>query len=597
LSLNLAQSETIFFLGAGASVPAGVHDVRALLDDFIYWLTSNSKLQESEIISKIKDRIEQWLLQQNTDRAVDIELLLETLEKLENADDDILLDFYQDKKFILNNLKGTNLSTDLKYFIRTKCFVSKEKTVYLAPFQDFINTYKVLNIFSTNYDNSIEQYCEEKEIRYIEGFDSNGWNSKVFEELDEGVKLYKLHGSITWRRTEDGDYKLLPIVDPGEKVTLSSGRVGVPLILYPRKKLEYSEPIFDILQEVKNKFKLAKYIFVIGYAFKDIHITRLFQYAAKKNRKAIIFLVSPSAFDIYEKKLRYLEDKEFPKSFSAAKFTTTSFSRPLASKIVGRVICLPYKIETVFPLLKDRYLQNLIESEKLDFIGPEDTRWTDQIKLYLNCEHIEKVEEILENNVGWDKLGQVNWRVSFEFSLKGLLIRTFSTNEKIARWKKIFNELMQHLSFDRLVFVPTLGMQTQSFPPHIELEFHMTGENIVARVLADFLKETFIPITEEKIRLVGNEVRSRNLTEFLNRVRLFIEYLQLWVGDKMTFETYYRIRADNYPEEIEALKIGVGNLKARPNDEMQRRVKEIVEQIEGIEIQKLYEGETLGYVF
>lgn len=103
--------------------------------------------------------------------------------------------------------------------------------------------------------------------------------------------------------------------------------------------------------------------------------------------------------------------------------------------------------------------------------------------------------------------------------------------------------------------------------------------------MADFLEETFIPITEEKIRLVGNEVRNKNLTQFLNRVRLFIEYLHLWIGDKMTFETYYRIRADNYPEEIEALKTRVGNLKARPNDEMQRRVKEIIEQIEGIEIQ------------
>jgi hypothetical protein len=146
------------------------------------------------------------VLQNRIAREVDIEFLLETLEKLEKPEREVLLDFYEDKKFILPALANFHLSELIKQFIRDKCFISTTKTTYLQPLLHFLEEYKVIDIFSTNYDNS-EQFCDKYYLKYVDGFDNRGWNFETFKELDVGIRLYKLHGSITWYRTEKGDYK------------------------------------------------------------------------------------------------------------------------------------------------------------------------------------------------------------------------------------------------------------------------------------------------------------------------------------------------------------------------------------------------------
>ena len=60
-------------------------------------------------------------------------------------------------------------------------------------------------------------------------------------EFKHGMRVYKLHGSITWWRTEEGDYKSIPIIHANQVITLSSGKPAIPLIVYPGKKLEYND--------------------------------------------------------------------------------------------------------------------------------------------------------------------------------------------------------------------------------------------------------------------------------------------------------------------------------------------------------------------
>lgn len=99
----------------------------------------------------------------------------------------------------------------------------------------------------------------------------------------------------------------------------------VPFILYPGKKLEYSESGIDTLVELKKQLRHIKHVFIIGYSFKDDHITRLFQYAAKRNRKLILFLVSPSAYQIYDKELKFYRDERFIESFSRSENSIVTF--------------------------------------------------------------------------------------------------------------------------------------------------------------------------------------------------------------------------------------------------------------------------------
>jgi hypothetical protein len=147
----------MFFLGAGASVPADVKGVVGLVEEYKEWLTSNDKSNDKSIVEQIEKTLRKWLDRQNIDREVDIELLLETVERLENAKNDILLDFYDNAEPILPPLRDDrSLSAGIKQCIRERCF---------KPLSDFLNSYNTLDIFSTNYDNSIEQFCSSNEIR------------------------------------------------------------------------------------------------------------------------------------------------------------------------------------------------------------------------------------------------------------------------------------------------------------------------------------------------------------------------------------------------------------------------------------------------
>ena len=115
---------------------------------------------------------------------MDIELLLETAEKIENKGEDPLLEFYENKMLKLERnssynsiLKKKDLSNEIIRFIKVYFSQTNIQTDYRQCINDFVRKYsKPLHIFSTNYDICIEQFCKK----------SNHWLlpvCKVFLEL------------------------------------------------------------------------------------------------------------------------------------------------------------------------------------------------------------------------------------------------------------------------------------------------------------------------------------------------------------------------------------------------------------------------------
>lgn len=85
-----------FFLGAGASVNAGVPDTYAFVNEFIASIREPSK---KETVEKIVQILKEW-----KETEIDIELLLETLTKLENKKQEPLLRFFEGVRFYLKKL-------------------------------------------------------------------------------------------------------------------------------------------------------------------------------------------------------------------------------------------------------------------------------------------------------------------------------------------------------------------------------------------------------------------------------------------------------------------------------------------------------------
>jgi hypothetical protein len=125
-------------------------------------------------------------------------------------------------------------------------------------------------------------------------------------------------------------------------------------------------------------------VIVVGYSFRDEHITKIFWDSARRNNDLHVVLIDPSAQEIYEKRLQFYDgDHSIPSSLD------------------GKVICLPYKFEKVFSSLKNYYLKNLREGlakeKELNHAesNGEKVNWQPVLTLLSNAEFVEKCERIL----------------------------------------------------------------------------------------------------------------------------------------------------------------------------------------------------------
>ena len=73
------------------------------------------------------------------------------------------------------------------------------------------------------------------------------------------------------------------------------------MILYPGRKFEFFGPPFYNLVDLTMALRCAKYAIIAGYSFKDPHIAKIFDLATRENKDLILFLISPSACNIYKK--------------------------------------------------------------------------------------------------------------------------------------------------------------------------------------------------------------------------------------------------------------------------------------------------------
>lgn len=374
----MVNHEIMFFLGAGASVKAGVPTTVKFIDaikskdgyeGFQERIeTENDKL-EIELLNNIlenlkekKKRIKEEYIKLQEDlienvekekkfkrikqdyerfEKIDVELVLETLNKLNNKDEEILLEFYDKDSFkFLDKEKISALETlerKLRQFIREKTIVDEENIHYLRPLLGF----KPLKIFSVNYDTCIEQFSKIYDLKYTDGFELY-WHQEFFNEKYD-VKHYKIHGSVVWYLTDKETYMKIPIASKkNEKIDLITGETAENLIIYPMEsKLLYAEPLMGIIQKLRDELEEMKVCIIIGYSFRDEYIRKIFFESANKNLDLILFLISPSAGEIYNKKLKFVDkDRQIPSAFEIDK----------------RVICFNYPIEN--------FLENLYQTIK-----------------------------------------------------------------------------------------------------------------------------------------------------------------------------------------------------------------------------------------
>ena len=400
-----AQGDVAFLLGAGASVEAQVPDTVHLIQDFAEQTTWATQIQT------LLKELREWAKTQG--RVVDVELVLETLQRLADWPQEPLAAL-QRQPVEIDGIEPRKVLEALRDFIKQKVVVDPEKTAYLDPLRGFVDSEKPLSVYSLNYDTAIEVFCAKHRLAYRDGFGED-WNPRVFDDQNVDLLLFKLHGSITWYRTDRGRFLKIPVMLKDSTVRLITTERATALMLYPAQKLAYIEPLFELLLQMKKRLATCQFLVAVGYSFRDDHVRQILWDVARVSPEFTVILISPDAGNVYREKLAL-------------------YASDIPSSLQGRVICLPFAFGKALPVLQREFIKIARDfaqewrdrslEERQGFLPA----WTQAAKLASQYGHIEAARTILEKTEAKENIWYTD---HLEIVVRGLFFAT-ANNDTVA---------------------------------------------------------------------------------------------------------------------------------------------------------------------
>lgn len=157
-------------------------------------------------------------------------------------------------------------------------------------------------LFTTNYDLCFEEAARRHRFTIIDGFshaldqvyDRAHFNYDIVRReqgkdapdyIENVFHLYKLHGSIDWRRLKSGE------------IVRSRGTDGEPVLIYPRSS-KYQEsfeaPYLDMIGALQTALREPDTALVIsGFGFNDDHLSRPVLAAVESNMSLRVIVCDP----------------------------------------------------------------------------------------------------------------------------------------------------------------------------------------------------------------------------------------------------------------------------------------------------------------
>jgi SIR2-like domain len=185
----------------------------------------------------------------------------------------------------------------------------KQLSIIYDPIFKFLSeASERITVFTTNYDIAIEVYCSDSDMyRAGDGFSEHGghyrWTDGKYNLLKgtdhrKDINLYKLHGSLNWKRHKSG--RILRTSEEGRAL---DPNFVENILIFPTLSAKYDgkEPFVTILSEFQKNMKIADVCIVIGFSFRDTHLSEVFINFIQN--KKLLVVVSPTAKDDLSKNL------------------------------------------------------------------------------------------------------------------------------------------------------------------------------------------------------------------------------------------------------------------------------------------------------
>lgn len=320
LKNQLSYSKNIgFFFGAGTSTALGIPNISDLTDSIEESLTGDL-LKNFQIIKK---DLETTL----PDRKINIEDVLNQTRRIREITGE-----KEEKKYIDINGKS---SKELDVNICKKIYEiisQKEIEANLQNTMKFLAWLNMQNrdfskeIYTSNYDMIIEKSLEKIQIPYFDGFvgsyepfflpESVDKFVKNFDLTKSWIRLWKIHGSLSWFWKKDEDAKTFKIVRIGKIENIVGGIDEI--VIYPsREKYDSSrkQPFIAYFDRLKNYLSEGELLFIIsGYSFSDQHINEIIFNSLRQNNRLFIIVFSysdSSVEDLYKLSSSFLNISAF----------------------------------------------------------------------------------------------------------------------------------------------------------------------------------------------------------------------------------------------------------------------------------------------
>ncbi|MCL5028982.1 MAG: SIR2 family protein [Bacteroidetes bacterium] len=294
LKNHLSYSKNMgFFFGAGTSCALKIPNVEQLTDEIQAALTDDNKTNFQLIKDDLASKV--------TPRKVNIEDILNQIRRIR--------ELTGESKKQYQGVSGES-SKALDKIICTKIYeiiLDKERSADLESTKKFFAWLSILNrdfskeVFTTNYDLIIEKSLEASRIPYFDGFVGSYEPFFWQESIDKLVKkddltqnwirLWKIHGSLSWFWKEDTKAKSPKIVRIGKIEDIK--KEENELVIYPSKEKYDSsrkQPFIAYFDRLKNYLLNGELLFIFtGYSFSDQHINEIiFNCMRENNRLSVL---------------------------------------------------------------------------------------------------------------------------------------------------------------------------------------------------------------------------------------------------------------------------------------------------------------------
>ncbi len=313
--MNSRSKDIIFLLGAGASADAGI-PTSALMIELIEDLLCKDRPWQrfNQLYNHVKSAIHYSAGLRghfNNQVSYNIETLVNTLYELERNEEHPLYPFIAAWNSRFVSLASSDFSGvgefRRKILAILKKWMCPEDTSASEYYKGIINLQKYLNfplpVFSLNYDLCVED-LESQEFRIETGFSGHGpkhvWDWERFEEDSPNpspqVFLYKLHGSINWKRDEGT--KQLFCVPQVESIDADR----MELIFGRDFKLDAADPYLFYAYHFRRFVLTTRLVVVVGYGFGDAHINKMLTQGIRHGNRPHLLVVTNCAEDDKERK-------------------------------------------------------------------------------------------------------------------------------------------------------------------------------------------------------------------------------------------------------------------------------------------------------